>query len=362
MNMKITVSAPGRICLFGEHQDYLGLPVIAAAVNLRATLRAEPQSEPLFLVDKPDIGEQEIIDFTKPIVYEKPRDYFKSGVCVLQKNGAVFKQGYRITLTSAIPIGKGCSGSSAILVAWVGLLSKISERGQGENIPSNIAQLAYEAEVLEFNEPGGIMDHFASALGGVQYIETTGEYSTEALPPPRTGAFVLGDSLEPKDTTGILARVRENATAGIDYLKKKNPDFDLATADMVSAETELGADVSEPVRRAVLGNLRNRDIKNRALEMFRADAAGTPELGELLDAQHAILRDDLDISTPKIEKLIAAAKQAGAAGCKINGSGGGGCMFAFCMHDPQKVARAIESAGGKAYIIKIDNGFMEGAK
>ena len=30
---KITSTAPGRICLFGDHQDYLKLPIIACAIN-----------------------------------------------------------------------------------------------------------------------------------------------------------------------------------------------------------------------------------------------------------------------------------------------------------------------------------------
>ncbi len=35
MKRKVYVSTPSRICLFGEHQDYLGLEVIASAIDLR---------------------------------------------------------------------------------------------------------------------------------------------------------------------------------------------------------------------------------------------------------------------------------------------------------------------------------------
>ena len=42
--MQVISSAPGRICLFGEHQDYLGLPVIAMAVDLRFYIEYEPAS------------------------------------------------------------------------------------------------------------------------------------------------------------------------------------------------------------------------------------------------------------------------------------------------------------------------------
>lgn len=355
----MTVSAPGRICLFGEHQDYLGLPVIAAAVGLRARNAAAVIDEPMLIIDKPDIGERETISLLHPIEYGRARDYFKSGVRVLQKRGVEFKRGLRVTFTSGIPIGKGCSGSSAMLVAWVGLLGAAAGVAL---TPHEIATLAFHAEVKEFNEPGGMMDHFASALGGVQFIKTKGEFATRELPVPGAGAFVLGDSLEPKNTTEILGRVKSSATAGIEYLKSKIRDFDLETIDYASAESALGADVSENVRRVALGNLRNRDITRRALELFKTGSAGTPEFGALLDAEHGILRDDLGISTPKIETLVSAAKRAGATGCKINGSGGGGCMFAFCLEGSHRVAAAIESAGGKAFIINIDEGFREETK
>ena len=51
-----------------------------------------------------------------------------------------------------------------------------------------------------------------------------------------------------------------------------------------------------------------------------------------------------------------AASNAGALGGKINGSGGGGCMFAYAPNNPEDVAEAIEKAGGKAYIVQKDEG------
>ena len=45
-----------------------------------------------------------------------------------------------------------------------------------------------------------------------------------------------------------------------------------------------------------------------------------------------------------------------ALGGKINGSGGGGCMFAYVPQNPEKVVEAIEKTGGKAYIIHSEVG------
>jgi galactokinase len=54
--------------------------------------------------------------------------------------------------------------------------------------------------------------------------------------------------------------------------------------------------------------------------------------------------------------MLEVAMKAGALGGKINGSGGGGCMFAYAPENTEKVAEAIEAAGGKAYIIEVGEG------
>ena len=72
------VSTPGRICLFGEHQDYLGLPVIAMAISLRVNIVGEKRKDRKIIIHKPDLGKKEIfsldnLDYNKPTL-ELPLD------------------------------------------------------------------------------------------------------------------------------------------------------------------------------------------------------------------------------------------------------------------------------------------------
>ena len=91
--------------------------------------------------------------------------------------------------------------------------------------------------------------------------------------------------------------------------------------------------------------------------MFEGKIAWSDEkLGSLLNEHQVNLREHKRISTPKINRMIQAALEAGALGGKINGSGGGGCMFAYAPKNPEKVVEAIEAVGGKAYIITVDKG------
>jgi galactokinase len=78
--------------------------------------------------------------------------------------------------------------------------------------------------------------------------------------------------------------------------------------------------------------------------------------GEMLNEHQAILRDTLRISTPRIDRMLDAAMEAGAYGGKINGSGGGGCMFVYAPEHAGRVAEAIERCGGRAYIVHADEG------
>jgi galactokinase len=82
-------------------------------------------------------------------------------------------------------------------------------------------------------------------------------------------------------------------------------------------------------------------------------------LGDLLNQHQVNLREHKRISTPKIDRMIEAALGAGALGAKINGSGGGGCMFAYAPENPEAVVQAINEAGGKGYIIRVDVGTQE---
>ena len=96
------ISTPGRICLFGEHQDYLGLPVIAMAISLRVNLCGEKRKDKNVIIHKPDLGETESFSLDD-LNYTKPRDYFKSGIIVCQKEGLTFSIGFDWEISSKIP-------------------------------------------------------------------------------------------------------------------------------------------------------------------------------------------------------------------------------------------------------------------
>ena len=344
------LSTPGRICLFGEHQDYLGLPVIPMAISLRARFIGENRSDRKFLINKPDLNEVDSFSLDD-LTYTKPRDYFKSGVRVCLNEGLTFSNGFECELTSEIPMQAGTGSSSAITVTWIHFLSQMADEPADWD-QRKIGSLAYTAEVVEFNEPGGMMDQYSTALGDLIYIESKPEISIQTMN-PNLGYFVLGDSCEPKDTMGILRRCRDSRLAIAEKIKSQDPDFSLHEIELdETSQYNLHTDEAT----LLSGTIQNRDLLRQALPELKKAESDHEKIGRLLSEHHTVLRDVLDVSTPKIETMLKAAMDAGALGGKINGSGGGGCMFAYAPDNPGKVTKAIKKSGGKAYTIHSDMG------
>jgi galactokinase len=216
------------------------------------------------------------------------------------------------------------------------------------------ARFSYEAEVVEFKEPGGMMDQYSTALGGIIAIDFFPSLKIETLHVPLK-SFVLGDSGQPKDTKRILARIKDRVVRISTTLAERHPGFSLQRA-YIEEMDRYSSHLTMEERELTRGTLRNRDITREARTLLKKAPLNHTKVGNLLNEHHAILRDVLGISTPKIDAMLDAALSAGAVGGKINGSGGGGCMFAYAPEDPSRVAAAIESAGGKAYIVETAGG------
>ena len=162
------------------------------------------------------------------------------------------------------------------------------------------------------------------------------------------GAFVLGDSLEQKDTIGILSRCRDSRLSIMSEMKKFDPDVNFQT---ISSDQLDQFELDDEKRHLMIGTIKNRDLLLQAKVELKKPNLDQNVFGRLLHDHHKVLSECLKVSTPKIEYMLKSAMDAGAFGGKINGSGGGGCMFAYCPKDPERVKLAIENAGGSARIV-----------
>lgn len=362
----IRIKSPGRVCLFGEHQDYLGYPVIALAISKFIYLEAEKTNEPKFIIDLPDIQEMvEIPLKNKEVAYYSKRDYIRSGYNLFIRDGFKFNKGYNIKITGDIPINAGVASSSALLIAWLYFLNLISNRKLDTY---SLAIEGFNAEVKEFAEGGGMMDHFSSVYGNLIYLKPNNLKPNLTTYDLKLDGFVLGNSLEKKDTVEDLIRVKVKAISAFKELKSIMPSFNPFTSQLNELSHYLPL-LNKEHQKKIIGNIINRDItlkaknliennfnllkfkeNNKQIEFFYR------QLGNLLNLHHRQLKDNIQISTKKIDKIISKCLDSGAFGGKINGSGFGGTMFALFPNNEGIIKKIIEDTGGKGFIIKTSNG------
>ncbi|OXA86442.1 mevalonate kinase family protein [Flavobacterium hercynium] len=352
---KIISLAPGRTCLFGDHQDYLGLPVIACAIDRNITLTAVENDSKTFVLNMIDINEVRVIDISATFETLEPRDYFASSLRVLRRYGCIPTEGYTITITGNIPINSGTSSSSALLMAWIRFL--IEAFGINHEVtPEFISKLGYESEVLEHGEPGGMMDHFSIGVGNIVHINTKKPFSFTIVGSELKG-LITGVSGVPKETIGLLGNLKGNALMAIDIVKQNYPDFDLNTSEVedIARYKNCLPDRLIPFFEAAL---KNYQYTKDALQEFEKPILNLKKIGELMNQHHQVLRDLLKITVPRIDDMINAALKAGAYGAKIVGSGGGGSIVVIA--DPVNedlVIEAILKAGAQeAYAVRVDPG------
>ena len=349
--MNLTLKAPGRIVLFGEHQDYLGLPVIPAAVNMYMTIKGKKSDSHSYKIDLPDINEEQIFSAIN-IKYQSTRDYLRAGVKVLQENDIIpYDEGVSAKITSDIPMQAGLSSSSALCVIWIAFLSELFDNPLTR---MEITKFAHQAEVVEFNEPGGMQDHMIIAHGYVNFEEFDPIRCTPLL--TEFPGIVIGNSLEKKDTLTTLATIKNGVKIGLQYMgvtKVRELTID-DVKDLSPVEGKLDEFSLNALKAAVM----NFEITKKAHSELKKPSSlrNVKYIGKLMNEHHKSLRDYVKISTPKIERMIDAALEVGALGCKITGSGNGGCMIALCPGHEKEVANAIQQIGAYTHIAQVTPG------
>ena len=167
---------------------------------------------------------------------------------------------------------------------------------------------------------------------------------------------VVANSRERKDTLNTLSTIKDGVSKGLQYIGEdhvKNVSLS-SLAKNSPSETEIDNYSFNALKAAALNF---KITKEAYIELKKGEGNIDFEyIGELMNHHHNSLRDYLDVSTFKLEKMINLATKAGALGCKVTGSGNGGCMVALAPEKELKVAKAIQKVGADVYISKVVSG------
>jgi len=194
----ITVSAPGKVHLMGEHAVVYGKPALLAAVDLRLSVSV-----------KPSLKELEIFS-------TEPADYVRYAVEFLANEYKLADlPHYRITIQSDIPAGYHLGSSAAVAVAVVGALTYAIKKTWN---PIVINKLAYEIEKKQHGNPSG-GDNTAVTMGGFIWFRKELEFLKSIwqlpfTPHPSLDHFFLINTGKPQESTGeMVARVAAKVTS-----------------------------------------------------------------------------------------------------------------------------------------------------
>ena len=339
---RIVSRAPARVCLFGDHQDYLGLPIIACAIDRYIDLTATPNNKKVFNIRMPDIKAVRKLPIDDPLDDLLPGDFLRTALKVCRRYGCKPTSGFDVFISGNVPVNAGLSSSTALTISWIQFLIRAFGAAQALS-PLFLAQLAYETEVLEQGASGGKMDQYSIGFGQLIYLAPENDYmeSFELSP----GPLVVGVSGIAKDTEGLLAHLKNGALTAVEQVRHHIPDFQLSQAGTDSLDTLLPmvATAYQDYLRAAVGN---HEITQAARKILQQHTPDLDKLAVLMNRHHALLRDYLKITVPRIDAMVTAALSAGANAAKIVGSGGGGCVVAMTdAHCEARVIAAIKAAG-----------------
>ncbi|MCG3224938.1 MAG: hypothetical protein H7647_10760 [Candidatus Heimdallarchaeota archaeon] len=352
---EIYISIPGRVCLFGEDVDYMGLEVITLAIDNRINVSGKITNDNTIRINLTDL--EKAIEFeNKNQSIKSKKDYIFSAFNMYQKR-LPKSFGAKIEVKSSLSMGKGLSSSSAFCAALVAFFDKAAGVNSSDK---ELAKQAYLAEVINLNQAGGMMDHFASVLGDIIYLECRGQYNFERLNVKLDG-LIIGDTLKQKETIQTLMVRKKEINEGINLMKKIDQNFNLLDYPIGIVKEEYQEKESVGLRR-LLGIIGIRDVVRAGYDLLKNNEGNKNRFAELLNQHHRIQKEYLENVTPKMQELILYANDAGALGCKLMGSGNGGSFLAYAPNSEEEVMKTINEHGGVAYLMQQDRGLEISAK
>jgi galactokinase len=315
----IRAFGPGRVNLIGEHTDYNGGLALPFAIDRGVTVEAEPLAGEEIRAEARDLGETDAFPLAAPGRTEGWRAFVRGTVAELRAAG-VPVPGVRLAFSGDVPLGSGLSSSAALEAALC--LALLAVAGAEEPDRTELAKLCSRVENDWVGAETGLLDQLASLRGRAGEAIRI-DFSTLALEPVplQLGDWrlvTLDSGAEHVHAAGGYNERRAECRAasealGVEYLSAADPD----------AAAALPAPLDRRARHVLTENARV-DAMVAALRADDLSAAGA-----LLDASHASLRDDYEVSVPAVEDAVARLKRAGAAGARMVGGGFGGSVLAL---------------------------------
>lgn len=329
--------SPGRINLIGEHTDYNGGHVFPAAITLGTYGEARKREDDLIRLysgNFPDLGIFELS--LKDLTFKKEHDwtnYVKGMVKFLLEAGYDISTGFDLALYGNIPNGAGLS-SSASLELLAGVVLEELFQLDISRLDLILTGKRVENEFIGVNS--GIMDQFAIGMGqkdhGIFLDTNTLEYE---MVPVELGEYVVCIMNTNKRRELADSKYNERRAECEEALARLQKQLAIKSlGELTEEEFEKNTFlINDPIlekraRHAVYENGRTIKAKNALVK------GDLETFGKLLNASHASLRDDYEVTGLELDTLAQTAQSVpGVLGARMTGAGFGGCAIALVEED-----------------------------
>ena len=315
---RLTVFAPGRVNLIGEHTDYNGGLCLPFAIDRGLTITAECVDVAEIEVHACDIGAHDRFSLEAIAPVPGWRTYVRGVASELLSAGHAL-HGTRLEIRSELPAGGGLASSAALTIASA--LALLETAGRAPPEPLVLARLCARVENEWAGAETGLLDQLAilcARPGHAVRIDTAGESGEAAMEPV---PLVLGNW-----TLCLLDSGARHAHADGGYNERRAECREacalLGVDSLSEAQPRDVARLPPPLdRRARHVLTENSRVERMVDALQRSDLSG---VGMLLDEGHASLRDDYEVSVLAVEEAVARLQAAGARGARMVGGGFGG--------------------------------------
>ncbi len=322
---------PGRVNLIGEHTDYNDGFVLPIALYRDIRIALRPRTDRTvraYSLEYDDWYEFSIdnLKYDEDVLWS---NYMMGMAWVLEEQG-VRLQGMDAVVSGNVPRASGLSSSAALEVATgKALLVASGQPDAVSGVP--LATSAQRAENKFVGVNCGIMDQFISVLGAEDNALLIDCRSLEyrLILFPAQAALVIGNTKASRSLAGSAYNERRSqCEQGVALLRQELPDI-AALRDVTSEQLEAHKHLlPELVYRRCRHVVSENERVMQTVDAFqRGDLA---EAGRLMDASHASLRDDYEVSSAALDAMVDAMRSArGCIGARLTGAGFGGCAIAL---------------------------------
>ncbi|MFP4173075.1 MAG: galactokinase [Candidatus Hydrogenedentota bacterium] len=330
------VRAPGRVNIIGEHTDYNGGFVLPMAISAATWLAAGPRSDACIEAVAADLGRHgaAALDDCDWDTSEPWLDYI-TGVAMELRDMGYPLTGASVVITSSVPIGAGLSSSASLEMAALKMFEAMGEFSLEDDEAAHLGQRV-ENEFIGVDS--GIMDQYvirAAREGHALFLDCR-SLEIEHVPVAfKDAVFVVAHTgvergLADSAYNTRVAECKEAAEHLETALDRRSP---ASLREFSSQELgECRAAMPDRLYRRARHVITENERTLAAREAMKAGDAAT--LGDLMNASHASLRDDYEVTGPALDAMTAIARELpGCYGSRMTGAGFGGCTVSLAARE-----------------------------